>query len=75
MITDTKNYVCKNSVLLDEYKKACEDEAAAIIALHDYRILPATQKEIMNQLSGQMETAHNKRIDIRSQLEAVRIDK
>ena len=70
MITDIKNLV-----LLDEYKKACEDETAAIIALHDDMALPATQNEIIDQLSDQMETAHNKRIDIRSQLEAARIDK
>lgn len=68
MITDNKN-----SALLDEYQKACEDEIVARIALHDYLSLPATQKEIMSQLSDQMETAHNKLMDTYNKLVAVRI--
>ena len=70
MITDSKN-----SVLLDKYQKACEDENDAIEALIDYLSLPSINKETIDQLSGQMEAAHSKSIALRSQLEAVRIDK
>ena len=68
MITDSKN-----SVLLDEYKKACEDETAARKALHDYMTLPTTKKEIMEQLSDQIKTAHKKLMDAYNKLGAVRI--
>lgn len=65
----------KNSDLMNEYKKACEDETAAITALHEYISSPSPNMEIMVQLSDAMENAHNKSMDIRGQLEAVRIDK
>lgn len=64
-----------NSDLMNEYLKAREKETVAIKALLAHMSSASPSKSKIIALSEAMENAHDKSMDIRSMLEAVRLDK